>query len=435
MKIKSSTILLLCLLFGSSNEPYAQRLKDKLNKLKQNINGTGSEDKKNERMFTSIELHSDGKLLNSLELGKKYQITVVGVSSEGERKEFSKRTKNDPDQNAHFLGKAQGGVWHNIESTLKVMSGRANLMNDSVIVTLRPKDKTSEKYRIALPVFFPSGYEMSLSDERNGFMPAGYIFPIFYPIINGTANKDNPQYLWNLSEDYDFEIENGKKYRDAFRFDRLPFGLGSDDKMIIKAISKSTGELFFTKEVKVDFSGNFSAGFTGKSGEDGARGSDNYQGIGSNGGAGGNGGPGQNIQVYTDVFSHSNGQKLIKIMVLKEDGSKRYYSFDPKEGSANISSIGGHGGKGGTGGNGKNTNGKPGNGGNAGNGGQIIMTISPAAKALNPKINLTSKGGYGGSPGPGIGGIDGVVGNAGKSGKKGPEPIIKTGPVSFEIPK
>ena len=423
------------LLISGLNQVNAQKLKDRLNKLKENVTGETTASKKDEKLYTSLELYADGKPLTSLQLGKTYQITVVGTKSSGEKLEFSKRTKDDPNQNAHFIGKALGGTWHNTESTLKVMSGRKNLENDSVKITLSPFEKMSEKYTFHLPVFFPTGYEVGLDDERNGFMPAGFIYPVFYPIVNGEVKKENPQYLWNLSEDYNIEAENGTVYKDAIRFDRLPFGLGENDKMVIKAISKKTGEIFFTKEIPLDFSGKFKASFVGKNGEDGKRGKDNYQGIGQNGGDGTNGSRGQNINVFVDSYTHENGKKYIKVKVIKEDGSIRFYSFDPTTATFTISSVGGKGGNGGRGGNGKNTDGKPGNGGYGGDGGQVTMTISPAAKALNPNIILLSEGGNGGTAGPGIGGVNGEHGGLGRPGKGGPDPIIKTGTVKFEITK
>lgn len=238
-----------------------------------------------------------------------------------------------------------------------------------------------------------------------------------------------------------------------------------DHVVSVKVTSNFDAKLTASISIPIDYNVALTGNFNGRTGEMGQAGQKGDNGTddgsmydnrskgdkgkpgrdGGPGGAGQTGSDADNIKIYVTTTTHKiSGDILVQVVVTDVNGGNpKYYIFNPKGGSLNISADGGQGGQGGTGGTGgsggkgmwvksderKQEGGDGGDGGNGGMGGaggdggaggSITIYCDPSAQEFLSKIVTSNDGGAGGNAGSaGSGGNGGSGGTGYLSGKNG----------------
>jgi hypothetical protein len=344
------------------------------------------------------------------------------------------------------------------------------------------KDKIADKLKFG-------GKESSLQDKKvssikmvaedNPTLAPGASFKIG---ITATLDDGSTMMTQGLSEgkvkwgNYIVNITGGTFYDGSVRIGDDPRKI-KDYKVIVTAKLFSDSSKIETLEFILNFKANYTADFSGQSGQDapwgskgqtGATGSSDSKGnggngqkgqTGENGRKGGNGMNGEAVDVYVSAFTDANGKIMLKVYAKSRNSSKEgFYIVNPDGGSITIYARGGRGGQGGHGGdgggggyggNGHSRNGDSGDtfygtggtggdggdggnggdGGDGGNGGSITIFVDPSANAYVSVIKFDTSGGdrgtaggYGTGQGPGGGGdadTHGGTGHNGQNGKNG----------------
>jgi hypothetical protein len=286
------------------------------------------------------------------------------------------------------------------------------------------------------------------NDKEKEFKTPGFLSPGTFKTVD-----------WNQ---FKIEVEGGQFSQGIVTISENPADIKNHEVKIKAATIKNadiksewTLKLNYTGDIVADFSGaSGERGYQGQSGQRGANAvtSSDRCGSGGNGGPGGNGGngdAGQDIEVFAKMkYDEVMKKDLLQVLVKsKTTGKTQTYLVNPEGGKIKVSANGGYGGSGGSGGQGggggddsyRQSSGNGGNGGsggvggNGGNGGTIVAYMDPSTDKLPAGVitfsNEGGDGGYKGDAGPAgpkgyyssNWGQQGTYGTSGQSGKKGPQ--------------
>lgn len=473
-KIKLITLLTLSLTFFRPTIQYAQgsgkgimitgglvavyggiALSQKLKKNKEKKRNS-IKDKK----LTKVSLLCEDKTLKNIQAGQVYKIKINAIDDKGAIYQTS-RNGNTPATDWDI--KVEGAKLDD-KFNLTIPSE----IEKPVIIKLTSTFDSNVKYTISLNKITVTKLAIAIikddSKRKSILIPGGYMYIQVQPTFDN-GEKGDLMTLTEANKQFDIAIEGGSYNKYGYvQIATLPFGKNGNEKVKMSFKTKKGVEVGIF-ETALNYEGIANYYYSGHNGQSGRNAGKNWDGPGASGGMGGNGANANPISVLIDVFTLSTGKKLIIAEISDVNGVKKYFLGDPVLSELHIYNNGGNGGYGGDGGGGGSerssssisydnigyTGGQGGQGGNGGSGGAIKVTMSPAAKALNPKLYFNNKGGSGGSGGSGGWGgsysqyvsesssksmraPNGSRGISGYSGHEGPTVRPQIGKVNISIP-
>jgi hypothetical protein len=314
---------------------------------------------------------------------------------------------------------------------------------DYVSIEIRQKEATGYNLGQELEIGI-----VAKNDKDKEYKTPGFLAPGTFKTVE-----------WNQ---FKIEVEGGKFADGKVIISGNPADIKNHE-VKIKAATIKNAEIKSEWTVKLNYTGNIVADFSGTPGERGYSGQNGQRGAnavtssdkcgsGGNGGPGGNGGNGdvgQDIEVFAKMkYDEVLKKELLHVLVKsKTTGKSQTYLVNPEGGKIKVSADGGYGGSGGQGGQGgqggddsyRQASGNGGNGGSGGvggngaNGGTITAYMDPSTDKLPAGvITFSNEGGEGGYRGEaGIAGAkgyynsnwgqQGAYGTYGQAGKKGPQ--------------